>query len=155
MAVPKAIRDVEGSWAGRSKLNLPQDPSVETVFESDSTVTIAVDPTNTFATLTCTWAHEGESHEGSMLICGSGKGDTVSVAWADSWHQSASLMSLSGTGMKSDTLRVAGSYPAGEGPDWGWRIEIGRSAADLELRMVNLTPDGDEMWAVLAHYRRA
>jgi hypothetical protein len=51
---------------------------------------------------------------------------------------------------------VRGSYPAPTGPDWGWRIELDLRLADqLQMRMVNITPDGQEMLAVQAVYARS
>jgi hypothetical protein len=51
---------------------------------------------------------------------------------------------------------MRGSYPAPEGPDWGWRIEIEPKAPDaFELCLFNIAPDGQEALAVLADYERA
>jgi len=43
----------------------------------------------------------------------------------------------------------------GPGPDWRWRFEIQTGESDdFELRMYNITPEGDEALAVRAQYWR-
>ena len=52
-------------------------------------------------------------------------------------------------------VRLEGSYSAPQSPDWGWRIEIEIDAdASLVIRMINITPEGQEALAVLAQYTR-
>jgi hypothetical protein len=57
--------------------------------------------------------------------------------------------------MQSDRVKLTGSYSAGSGPDWGWRIEIGLVDGRLSLTMINIEPEGEETWAVQADYSRA
>jgi hypothetical protein len=48
-------------------------------------------------------------------------------------------------------LAATGRYAAPPGPDWGWRIElVGEGPDVLVLRMLNITPDGEEALAVEA-----
>ena len=81
------------------------------------------------------------------------------TAWVDSCHNGTRIMvsrgepgAAEGPGLAS----VLGSYPAPEGPDWGWRTEIDVSGAPgrLVVRHDNITPDGEEALAVEIDYAR-
>ncbi len=116
---------------------------------------IELDPRETYASVRYTWAEGGEPQTGHMLLCGSEKTGELSCGWSDSWHQSGEVMPLKGDGMADGPARVTGSYGGDEGPAWGWRIEFEQVGEELAFRMVNITPDGEEDWAVQASYRRA
>ena len=64
-------------------------------------------------------------------------------------------MVLVGTLGSDGDLAVRGSYPAPEGPDWGWTIEI-RPDGPRELRMTmhNVPPGSQPLLAVEAVYTR-
>ena len=145
---------MSGSWHGISKLNLGEDPAVEEVTESDSLLRIETDPRNEFATVTYSWSYEGEEQTGSLLVAGSINSDKLTGGWADSWHQNGSVMSMNGTGTQSNCVRLTGSYGPEDQPQWGWRIELESIENQLTLRMVNISPDGDETWAVCCDYAR-
>jgi len=155
MAVPKAVIAMEGSWKGSSKLNLPEDPAVDNVFESGSTLQVESDPLRAFARVAYTWEHDGQWHQGVLLVCGSEASDTVTGAWADSWHQNSSVLQVAGTGIAGDRVSLTGAYSVEGYSDWGWRIDLGLAGEVLELRMTNISPEGDEYWAVQADYERA
>jgi hypothetical protein len=155
VAIPKLISLAKGSWQGKSKLNFSEDCEVEKVEESESVLDVQTDRQNTFATLTYTWAYEGQKQEGTLVIAGSERSEAVTGGWVDSWHQGSALMSLRGTGMKADRLSLTGAYAAPGQPDWGWRIELVLVDKALELRMTNVSPTGVEAWAVVAVYMRA
>jgi hypothetical protein len=81
------------------------------------------------------------------------------TAWIDSCHNATRIMlSLGEQGAWSggDVGSVLGSYPAPEGPDWGWRTEIDVSGAPerLVVRHYNVTPDGQEAIGVEFDYTR-
>lgn len=79
-------------------------------------------------------------------------------AWVDSFHNGTRIMlSLGEAGAAAEPPSVLGSYPAPEGPPWGWRTELDVSGAPgrLVVRHFNITPDGDEALAVELDYRRA
>jgi hypothetical protein len=47
------------------------------------------------------------------------------------------------------TLVLYGTYPAGAGPEWGWRIGLDtRDSEHCALRTFNLQPDGPAVQAV-------
>jgi len=82
------------------------------------------------------------------------------TAWADSCHNGTRIMlSLGEEGAAGDggAASVLGSYPAPEGPPWGWRTEVDVSGTPerLVIRHYNVTPAGDEALGVELDYRRA
>lgn len=78
------------------------------------------------------------------------------AAWMDTVHNGTRIMCSRGDGA-ADPKRpdVRGSYPAGEGPDWGWRTEIDlRNKNRLVIRHYNIPPGGEEYLGVEFDYRR-
>lgn len=76
-------------------------------------------------------------------------------AWAESFGTGTALMYS--TGASGDPrLSMLSSYADGQGgPRWGWRTAIEQPDDDtLDLRMYNITPDGEEALAVEVNYRR-
>jgi len=153
MPVPRHLLDAIGHWTGTSKLHLSWLPEDRRVEESASTLTVSTDLKQTFATIDTTWSTEGDEQAGRMVLSARDGGE-ISAGWADSWHQNTSVMFLVGHGTDGP-IKVTGAYKAPEGPNWGWRIEIELTGPDtLQHRMVNITPDGEEEWAVQGDYRR-
>ncbi|MCZ2112122.1 MAG: DUF1579 domain-containing protein [Dehalococcoidia bacterium] len=139
-----------GRRAGRNHLFLFFLPDPE--FISDGTSTGEVVAGGAAFELRYTWSHEGKANEGILLFCAAENG-AATCAWVDSWHQSASIMQFAGTYTEEAGFAVSGSYPAPEGPDWGWRITLRREADNsLVLDMTNITPDGEESPAVHVTY---
>ena len=78
------------------------------------------------------------------------------AVWLDSWHMRNEIMICDGTRDDRGVVSLQGSYPAPPGPDWGWRIEIeNHEGASLVMRMINVSPEGQEALAVLAQYERS
>lgn len=85
------------------------------------------------------WSYQGKSQSGEIDLWG--PPGAVRAAWKDTWH-AADGMALHGH-LHEGVLRLYGTYPAGEGPEWGWRIEVDtRDPEHLSLRMFNLLPGG-------------
>lgn len=94
-----------------------------------------------------TWDYEGEPQVGTMLIS-IGEDNVATMGWTDSWHQGASVMLLTGTQTETG-ISVTGNYPAGENePDWSWRVTLDDLSTELKMMMFNISPDGEEEWAV-------
>ena len=152
MATPKTLIDAEGKWYGESVLNLSHLPENERIRPSDSSLTIQVEPRQTYAKVDYVWNEDGPQ-SGALLICGQASSGIVTGAWADAWHQSSAAMHLTGDGMEG-VVRLSGEYEPTGYPKWGWRLEFELAEDKLLFRMFNISPEGEEEWAVRAEYSR-
>ena len=138
-----------GAWTGSNRLWMMPGEEAE---ESAGTATVSFSGQGKFAELRYTWATEGDPEDGLILLRELRGG--VQAVWGDSWHTPDGFYLWNGE-VLDGIIVVRGSYPAPTGPDWGWRIELDLRLADqLQMRMVNITPDGQEMLAVQAVYAR-
>ncbi len=148
MSAPESLRTSIGAWTGANRLFLPEEPTRE----SQSTASVALVARGKFSTIAYTWAFEGESQEGLLLI---GQADeVVSAVFVDSWHMGDKLMLCEGRAAANEAIKVRGSYAVEGGPDWGWRIVVEPGDNTLRVTMYNVTPDGDEVLGVEASYTR-
>ena len=139
-----------GKWTARYRLFLPPSPP----FDCDSVAAIVPALGGSFVRIDYTWAHEGKTQEGMLLLGHDPKAGTTSAVWIDSWHMGNQFMTCRGASPDGGRVEVRGSYAAPPGPDWGWRTVIERvDRASFRLTMYNVTPDGQEELAVEAHYR--
>jgi hypothetical protein len=130
------LLELDGSnWAGTAELWL--DPAGDKGERSDCTVAIRD------GAVTYTWSYRDEPHRGSLVP------DGGRVQFVDSWH-SPEPMRCDRLGGTWGLLDVRGTYGAGEGPDWGWRITVSQrtGTGELVLQMTNLAPWGEHGRAV-------
>lgn len=133
-----------GAWKGTMHLNLGGEG--ENLFQSESTLHLDRAALDQYLLAQYTWSHDGEPHQGTMIF---GENE---CAWVDSFHTGGAIMRFSATG----PFVYLGSYGAGDGsPDWGWRIAWKSESDAVHLEMTNITPDGQEEWAVRVHYQPA
>lgn len=151
MAVPESIHKAVGLWRGKSRLHLPFLPPEKQVTESDSVLHIETDAAVKFATITYDWRYEGTREEGTILLAAHER--SVQLGWVDSWHQNEAVMHLKGEESGTGSMKVRGEFGAG-GEVWGWTIELVPTADRLTLRMENVSPAGEAVWAVDAVYTR-
>ena len=131
-----SLRELEGTqWSGRSELWL--DPLGNEAVTSECT--IAIQPHE----VAYTWSYEGTSHTGKIALR-----DGI-VEFSDSFHSPEPMTMRSVLGSWA-VVDVQGTYPAGDGPPWGWRITVSlRTDGDeLVLQMTNIKPTGEEGRAV-------
>lgn len=142
-----------GRWSGTHRLYLSWLPEPE--FESASELTVRPVARGRFLEVEYTWSHEGTPHAGILLLSWSGEAGPAHGGWVDSWHQTGSVMLLTGEARAGGSADLRGSYSVEGHPDWSWRIEVSPKPADeFELRMYNIAPEGTEELAVCAEYRR-
>jgi len=141
-----------GRWQGTNTLYLDWPSKGE--FESPTTLEVARVIDQRFFEFHYGWKHEGKEHQGVVLIGEDLKPGILCATWRDSWHQS-DIMSCCGQAQSPKDLSINGSYTAGDGPDWQWRIhwQLLTDSA-LRLRMYNITPEGQESLAVAADFQR-
>ncbi len=140
-----------GSWTGTNLLRLSWLTPTDYVSSTDLKIGTVV--SGKFLTLTYMWSHEGNPHEGFLLIGYDEKQAVATAAWADSWHQSGGILFCRGTINENGVIDVRGSYPAPPDADWGWRIVLTVSGQDLQLQMYNCPPASEEDLAVQADYK--
>lgn len=165
MSLIELLTPFAGAWTGSNRLWMMPGTDPE---ESAGTATLSFSGQGKFAELRYTWATEGDPEDGFIVLRELRGG--VQAVWGDSWHTPDGFYLWNGEVVGSDRaglptergpqtgglIIVRGNYPAPTGPDWGWRIELDlRLAGQLQMRMVNITPDGEEMLAVQAVYSRA
>lgn len=151
--VATPLAPLAGRWRGATRLHTPW--TTPATHDSDTTAVVAPVGDGRFATVAYTWTHEGKPCDGALLIGREPAGDVAHASWVDSWHQSAKPLTCTGTVDAAGTLSVRGSYPAPEGPDWGWRIVLDApDDASFRIVMYNVTPDGEESLAVESRYTR-
>lgn len=146
------LSDLVGSWSGSNSLwFMPGDP----VRESDATARVEVASGGAVAWFHYTWSYEGKPQEGVLLVRSGSDAKDVSAVLVDSWHTGGKFMDFRDDDGNDGLVAVRGTYSAGEGPDWGWRIEVQADGADaFRILMFNITPDGQEAPAVAAKFTR-
>jgi len=139
MSVVDLLSPFFGSWHGTNRLRLmPTDDY------TSSAGTATVGPTAArFVSIAYTW-FDGEAPQDGLILIG-GSADAAAAVWVDSWHTGPTWMSFTG-GVADGELRLHGTYPADEGPDWGWHIHV--RAEDAVLTMHNVVP-GSEPYQVV------
>lgn len=153
-AMPQSVtlRDLVGEWDGANKLWLMPGAPVR---ESVTTARVDLAAGDRYLVLRYTWVEGGKPQDGVMIVRLAPDSHEADIAWTDSWHQGAYLMRLAGTEKSATTVSALGSYPAPNGPDWGWRIAVNAESPDrFVLRMWNIKPGGPEVLAVEAVYTR-
>ena len=89
-----------------------------------------------------TWSHEGKPQRGHLELNPGG------AEWSDTWHQ-PQPMECTTVPESWSIVDVIGTYAAGEGPAWGWRISLSeRPGGELVLQMTNVAPWGERARAV-------
>ncbi len=146
MPVPNVLAQSAGEWRGTSKLHLNWPPGNESITEGSSTMKVVVF-NDQYAVVHYGWEYEGKTEKGS-LIAAEGKSGTT-FGWSDSWHQNIEVMHLRGK-----NADCKGTYQVEGHPEWGWRIAFSRVGESLQMEMFNISPEGEEEWAVQAVYER-
>jgi hypothetical protein len=129
------------NWVGRGELWL--DPPGNEAILCDCRIELAE------AEIRYHWSYEGKPHTGTIALRPDG------ADFTDTFH-SPTPMAFTPGANKWSLVDVFGTYPAPEGPDWGWRITLShRPSGELVLQMTNLTPWGEEGRAVRMVGKRA
>jgi hypothetical protein len=136
------LRELQNTkWVGRAELWL-DDLQNETI-ASDCSITVGA------TSVDYVWTYKDKQHTGKIALREGG------ADFTDTWH--------SPTPMPAETLAgswalvdVRGTYAAGDGPPWGWRIYLSHRPTDeLVLQMTNINPWGEDGRAVRMICKRA
>ena len=153
MAVHEKLKSLVGNWKGTNRLNLSWTP--DPIKQSHSTASVVGRVRGQCLEIAYTWTFEGEPQEGILLICGAGDSDKVAAGWTDSWHSANVLMPCEGTIDPAGRVNIKGSYSVPDHPDWGWRTEIVPGVDSFRYLMFNVSPEGEEEWAVATEFTKA
>lgn len=154
--MPIQLESFAGAWRGTNRL-LMHGPNGLEEFVSETSLRASVELEGLLLEVRYDWSHEGQSRHGLLVAGFDPEGATVNAAWMDTFHQRAGLMICSGDETPTTSgFSVKGSFPAPEGPPWGWTIVLLLDAADrLLLEMDIITPAGESAPAVRAEYQRS
>lgn len=152
MNAVEALIAAAGRWRGTNTL---QDPFSGRPEASPSAAEVTPILGGRFARIDYTWAYQGAPQEGSLLVGFDPKTGEGAGHWIDTWHMGRAILACKGAGSAGGAIALRGSYPAPEGPDWGWRIEVIPGPDALRIVHTNIEPDGTESRAVEGVYERA
>lgn len=152
MSLHPNLASLTGKWEGTNKLNLPWLP--DPVVESRSTADIQFRALEQAIEIVYKWEYEGKPQEGVIMISTNKNSDQTTAVWTDSWHSANVLMVCIGTVSNEGTVNVKGSYSVPDHPDWGWRTEILPKGDTFKYLMFNVSPEGEETWAVETEFRK-
>lgn len=138
----KTISELTGTkWSGRSELWLDQLGDKAHVCEC--TIEIGQD------TIEYQWSHEGKAHQGKIALRPGG------AEFTDTFHAPKG-MTFEASPRPWALVDVFGTFPAGDGPEWGWRILLShRPTGELVLQMTIVAPWGETGRAVRMTCHRA
>ena len=140
MDIVEFMTPLMGKWQGVNKLRLrPTDDYAESPATAEVSQTA-----KGFVTIAYTWFDGNEPQDGLLLLDGAAK-----AVWVDSWHSGESWMTFNGQ-LDAGILKLTGSYPAPEGPDWGWLIHV--APGDRQITMHNVVPGAEPYQVVEATY---
>lgn len=137
------LRTLAGStWRGQGELWL--DPHGDEAERCECTLAIAADA------VTYTWSFRGEPHQGELRLRDGG------ADFTDTFHSARPMACATVPGSWA-LVEVAGTYAAGDGPPWGWRIAVSLrpDSDELVLQMTNVAPWGEDGRAVRMIAKRA
>ncbi|MDF1504821.1 DUF1579 family protein [Roseisolibacter sp. H3M3-2] len=137
-AADTPLAALAGRWTGSSRLVLSWETPSE--YTSDSTAEVTVVAGGRFVTIAYTWTHKDRPREGFLLAGRETKTEVAHASWVDSYHQREFPMTSRGTVTADGGIDVLGSFPAGDGPDWGWRTEVTPTADGFAIRMYVIPP---------------
>ncbi len=151
------FQSYSGNWQGTSRLHdpiteQPEDSSSSLILQNAQSAADAEGDAPA-ALIGYTWAYQGAPQQGTLLLYV--KAAKPRAQWTDTWHTGGEPMPLDTETDTANALSLLGSYAAPPGPDWGWRIVLEPGGETLQLRMDNITPDGEALPAVEATYRRS
>lgn len=147
MQCPRSMTTALGRWRGTSTLFKSWLPAPENVDSGPSTLTLALGPQSAWLEVHMDWLESGQPQHGILLVMEDDQG-ACTATWTDTWHSRESFMALAGHSTERG-FGVTGSYGDEEHGTWGWRIEMAlETPQSLRLRMINITPEGEEDLAV-------
>ena len=119
-----------GDWTGKNRLWFDKPEPAR----SEGAISVSKDA------IDYQWSFQGKEQQGTLRFFG--PNPSLRVEWQDTFH-SKDKVDMHGSFL-NQFLELFGTYPDGEGGEWGWKIEIDfRDPEFLRLRMYNVEPNGN------------
>lgn len=139
------LRSLEGKWEGITKTWFEPGKLAD---ESPISATFQPQLDNRFSLMEYHGTICGDPLHGKLTVGYYNMRERAEVAWIDSFHMGFGILFSTGE-ISPDGFSVVGHYPAGEGPDWGWRTQmIVQDTDHVTLRSFNIMPDHPEALAI-------
>lgn len=148
--IPENFAGMVGMWDGTKKLIMrPEDP----IHESEAIACVGLEANSKFLKINYEWSFEAKKQEG-LLLLHIDKENNAKTVWIDSFHQSGDFMMANGN-FENGKASTKANYTQPEYSDWAWRISLESTDENsFSLTMFNIFPDGTEVLAVDARFKR-
>ena len=145
MALTASFMESAGGWKGTK--SVWPGPGAD-VITSDVWLDARLAARGKFIVLSYDWTASEEAQQGEVAFSLSDDAVTAQGWWIDSWHNDNAVMQLTGKATDGSVVLLSGTFPAPEGPDWGWDIQIDANAAEMDIVMWVLPPGEEGMLGV-------
>ncbi|MFY8051161.1 MAG: DUF1579 family protein [Armatimonadaceae bacterium] len=140
MALTAAITGLAGGWKGTKTVWPGPDANV---IRSDLWLDARLAARGKFLVLSYDWTVSGIAQQGELGFSLSDDLMNAQGWWIDSWHNDNAVMHLSGKATEEAGLLLSGTFPAPDGPDWGWDIQIDAKTTEMDIVMW-VRPPGEQ-----------
>jgi hypothetical protein len=145
MALTDTFTTTAGGWKGSKTVWPGPDADVIT---SDVWLDARLAARGKFIVFAYDWTVTGEAQQGELGFSLASDGVTVQGWWIDSWHNDNAVMQLAGSATANNVVKLSGTFPAPDGPDWGWDIQIRSTDTELDIVMWVIPPGEPGMLGV-------
>lgn len=145
MALTDAFKQAAGGWKGTKTVWVSPDADA---ISSDVWLDARLAARGKSLVLSYDWAASGEAQQGELGFSISTDLATAQGWWIDSWHNDDAVMQLTGRVSESNVVMLSGTFPAPDGPDWGWDIQIRPTETEMDIVMWVIPPGETGMLGV-------
>ena len=145
MALTDTFKQAAGGWKG-SKTVWP-GPNADAI-SSDVWLDARLAARGKFIVFAYDWTVTGEAQQGELGFSLASDGVTAQGWWIDSWHNDNAVMQLAGSATGNHVVMLSGTFPAPDGPDWGWDIKISTKETEMDIVMWVIPPGETGMLGV-------
>ena len=145
MALTDAFKQAAGGWKG-TKTVWP-GPGADAI-SSDVWLDARLAARGKSLVLSYDWTASGEAQQGELGFSLSTDLAATQGWWIDSWHNDDTVMQLTGRVTESNVVMLSGTFPAPDGPDWGWDIQISPTETEMDIVMWVIAPGETGMLGV-------
>jgi hypothetical protein len=145
MALTNALTQLAGGWKGTKTVWPGPDADAIT---SSVWLDARLAARGKFIIFAYDWTASGDAQQGELGFSLLSGAVTAQGWWIDSWHNDNAVMHLTGSASDENVVMLSGTFPAPDGPDWGWDIQISATETDLNIAMWVIPPGETGMLGV-------